>query len=120
MSETNFPTLFSDEEFETKISELVEPTKKHRHELSDAENLTTSLAAISKSFPHIFEKITLMWNTPELDKWFARLILETKRENGDVRQGFPNHIMNHLLIVYNIHSRTISKEIPNLIDWRKS
>ena len=92
MSETNFPTLFSDEEFETKISELVEPTKKHRHELSDAENLTTSLAAISKSFPHIFEKITLMWNTPELDKWFARLILETKRENGDVRQGFPNHI----------------------------
>jgi hypothetical protein len=109
----NFPKLFSDE----KIDELLEKARKteqsgNKRFLSDPEQLIESMAYLSRHFPHIYQKIELLWGSTELDSWLHKAIMETKRDNGEKRRGFPPTAMGHLLKIYNIHFRAIGKKIP--------
>ena len=113
---SDFPVLFSDDEFEKIVSKSI--PKSSQDYLSDPEQLIESMAAISKGFPHILSKIELLWGSDELDAWLNKLITETHRSNGDQRRGFPPDIMNHLLKIYNIHFRSLGKPIPILTDWK--
>ena len=107
--ELEFPSLFSDEEFEEKLASAIE-YRVYTPPMTEKEQLTASMTSLKEEFPRIYNRIILLWASPELDSWLHQLVTETTRKNGDKRQGFPPHILNHLLVVYNIHSHTVGKD----------
>lgn len=57
-------------------------------------------SAIEAKFPHIAEKIVLLWGFPELDTMFDKLAFD---ERGD-REGFPADVMSDLLFLAALHN----------------
>jgi len=57
--------------------------------------------ALEAQFPHILEKIVAMWETPEIDDYFAELTVS--RRMG--RQGFPRAVASEIIYMSMLHSR---------------
>jgi hypothetical protein len=57
-------------------------------------------SALEAKFPHIAEKIVLLWGYPELDKFFDKLSID---ERGD-REGFPADVMSDLMFLSALHN----------------
>lgn len=117
----DFPELLSSEELDAKLAERSEPTQvlaypRNNPGLPEPQQLVTSLATIGSRFNHIYERVLLLWGSDELDSYLSKLVTETERPNGDKRQGFPPAILEHILIVYNIHHRYLGKPI-DISQW---
>ena len=56
---------------------------------------------LEQQFPHLFEKIMLLWDTPEFDSNLNKLMLD-KREHS--RQGFPADVASEILRLSILHS----------------
>ena len=55
--------------------------------------------ALEIHYPHVVEKIQLMWGYPEMNTYFLRLTVD---ERGD-RDGFPPDVWDDLHILLRIH-----------------
>jgi hypothetical protein len=63
--------------------------------MSEAEK-----SVLEAKFPHIAEKVVLLWGYPELDKFFDKLAIDTR---GD-RAGFPADVMSDLMLLSAVHN----------------
>jgi hypothetical protein len=56
---------------------------------------------LEAKFPHILEKLTIMWDSPEFDTYLNKFMLD-KRDHA--RQGFPPEIATEILRLSMLHS----------------
>ncbi len=56
---------------------------------------------LEQQFPHIFEKVMIMWDSPEFDSYLNKFMLD-KREHA--RQGFPPEVASEILRLSMLHS----------------
>ena len=114
-----FPVLMSSEDVDRKIDELrVSSCRSKVRPMSPPEQLVHSLAALHARFPHICNRVELLWGTPELSSWLRNLVMDAVHEDGKPRQGFPPEVMEHILKVCNIHSASCGETVPKLWDFR--
>lgn len=57
---------------------------------------------VEKNYPRVFEKIHLLWGTPELDPYLNDLIMDSR---GGQRQGFPPNVASEILRLSLVHAR---------------
>lgn len=66
---------------------------------------------LSQQFPHVIEKVILLWGYPEFYIFINKLLLQSRNEN---RQGFPPEVLKDILQMETDHE----KIIPNKkVDW---
>ncbi|MFN0040532.1 MAG: hypothetical protein ACKVP2_13555 [Burkholderiales bacterium] len=53
---------------------------------------------LATAFPHILDRIGLLWGTPELDTYFQHLMLD---DRGN-RSGFPPEVMRELAFLFEL------------------
>lgn len=71
-------------------------------------------AHLEKQFPHIFNKIIIMWDSPDFDSYLNKFMLD-KRDHA--RQGFPPEIATEILRLSMLHSKQFdSKPESSWID----
>jgi hypothetical protein len=56
-----------------------------------------------KDFPHIYEKVKLLWGYPELFAFMEELLFDNRCD----RQGFPISVMQEIHLLYNIHTELV-------------
>jgi len=56
---------------------------------------------LEKQFPHVLEKIIIMWDSTEFDSYLNKFMLD-KREHP--RQGFPPEVGSEILRLSMLHS----------------
>ena len=67
-----------------------------------------STTPLEKNFPHILEKIQVLWGYPELNQYFLRLTID---ERGD-REGFPVEVWDELQLLVRIHCELFPDQAP--------
>lgn len=67
---------------------------------------------LEQQYPHILEKIMIMWDSEEFDSYLNKFMLD-KREHP--RQGFPVEIASEILRLSILHSELFGTEASN--DW---
>jgi len=65
---------------------------------------------LAQQFPHILEKIAIMWDSPEFDSYLNRFMLD-KREHP--RQGFPAEVASEILRLSILHSKLFNTTSNN-------
>lgn len=108
-----FPSLLSSEEFDSRLETIKAKERTKERHLCDAEQLVESIAALSRSFPHVTKRIEALWGSPELSAYLSSLVMETTRRCGAKRRGFPAQAMHHVLKIHNIHFRSTGKALPH-------
>ena len=64
-------------------------------------------------FPHILEKIVLLWNSPEADAYFADLLQPNGRGGGRMdRDGFPETAWQEILHLRLLYTKSRQKLEP--------
>ena len=76
-------------------------------------DIAPDIAVIQERFPRIGNKITLMWNSAELQKFLNELIFDAR---GD-RQGFPPDIAEILMRIHRYHGQLIPEDDKHV--WNK-
>ncbi|MGV8932978.1 MAG: hypothetical protein ACOH1I_00020 [Gallionellaceae bacterium] len=56
---------------------------------------------LTEKYPHILDKIMMMWDSPEFDSYLNKFMLD-KREHP--RHGFPPEVASELLRLSMLHS----------------
>jgi hypothetical protein len=56
-------------------------------------------SAIEKRFPHVAQKIVLMWGTPDFSEFLNKLMID---DRGD-RSGFPPEVIDEMLFLHAIN-----------------
>lgn len=114
----SFPQLFSSEEIDRRIAENRQPQQeKQANLLSDPEQFIHSIAALSAKYPNISGRIETTWGTAELQSYLDDLIMGAHHESGEVREGFPPVIMNHLLQLHRLNFKVMGA-VVNYQMWR--
>lgn len=62
---------------------------------------------LEKAFPHILDRIALLWGTPELETYLQRLMLD---DRGN-RSGFPPEVMRELAFLFELSIKYRAKGI---------
>ncbi len=65
---------------------------------------------LAQQFPHILEKITIMWDSPEFDSYLNKFMLD-HREHP--RQGFPSEVASEILRLSMLHSEQFNTSPVN-------
>lgn len=68
---------------------------------------------LEQQFPHILEKIIIMWDSPEFDSYLNKFMLD-KRDHA--RQGFPPEIASEILRLSMLHSAQFGTK-PSSSSW---
>lgn len=74
---------------------------------NNAEYYPTNL---EKKFPHILDKIIIMWDSAEFDSYLNKFMLD-KRDHA--RQGFPPEIATEILRLSMLHSKQFGTKSAN-------
>lgn len=56
---------------------------------------------LETKFPHVLEKISELWESPDLEPYFVELLFD--RRGG--RQGFPQQVVAELFALYEIYDK---------------
>jgi hypothetical protein len=72
-------------------STLTNPTSP----ISDDPNATL----LESRFPRVASAIQLLWSNPEMDTYFAKLVVD---DRGD-REGFPPEVISDLMFLATLH-----------------
>ena len=67
-------------------------------------------ANLEKKFPHILDKIIIMWDSDEFDTYLNKFMLD-KRDHA--RQGFPPEIASEILRLSMLHSKQFGTKSAN-------
>jgi uncharacterized protein len=60
---------------------------------------------LEKQFPRVFEKIMSLWDSPNLDAYFADLLMTTRSD----RLGFPEEVASDIIYLQMLHE---NKDAP--------
>ena len=64
--------------------------------------------AIERDFPHVLEKIAMLWGAPELDTYFNGLLIPDRAG----RAGFPPDAAGEIFRLWRLHSSLgVTKEV---------
>lgn len=67
-------------------------------------------AQLEQQFPRLFEKIFLVWSSPQFDAHLNQLMLD-KREQP--RKGFPNAVASEILRLSMLHTELFGTSASN-------
>ena len=56
---------------------------------------------LEQSFPHILDRLIIMWDSPEFDAYLNKFMLDTR---AHARQGFPPEVADEILRLSRLHS----------------
>lgn len=65
---------------------------------------------LEQQFPHVLEKIMIMWDSMEFDSYLNKFMLD-KREHA--RQGFPPAVASEILRLSMLHSELFGTSPTN-------
>lgn len=57
---------------------------------------------LEQQFPHILDKIMIMWDSSEFDSYLNKFMLD---QRSHARQGFPPEVASEILRLSMIHSK---------------
>ena len=66
---------------------------------------------LEQQFPQIFEKIMIMWDSPEFDSYLNKFLLDKRKH---ARQGFPPEVASELLRLSMLHSELFKTNTTRL------
>lgn len=98
-----FPSLFTSQEVDELRDERRQPAGPAEPEPY------YPFPIVEAGFPRIAESIRELWGTPELDRYFDRLLID---ERGD-RAGFPPEVVQALLALSQQHIEQFGFERPD-------
>ncbi len=58
-----------------------------------------NITLLESRFPRVANAILLLWGNPEMDTYFAKLVVD---DRGD-REGFPPEVMSDLMFLATLH-----------------
>lgn len=56
---------------------------------------------LEQKFPHILDRLVIMWDSPEFDSYLNKFMLDTREH---ARQGFPPEVASEILRLSKFHS----------------
>lgn len=66
---------------------------------------------LAEKFPHVLEKIVKLWDSPEVEPYFADLLQPSGRGGGRMdRAGFPDRVWDEILHLKVLHDKTHPKD----------
>lgn len=63
---------------------------------------------LEKQFPHILDKVIIMWDSPEFDSYLNKFMLD-KRDHA--RHGFPPEVATEILRLSMLHSEQFGTNV---------
>lgn len=66
---------------------------------------------LEQQFPHILDKIIIMWDSPDFDSYLNKFMLD-KRDHA--RQGFPPDIASEIMRLSMLHSEQFGAKYSGL------
>jgi hypothetical protein len=77
------------------------------------EDMAADVALIQEKFPRIGNRIAMMWNSVELQKYLNDLIFDARGN----RQGFPHETAEVLLRIHRYHGKLVPEDDKHV--WNK-
>jgi uncharacterized protein len=77
-------------------------TQTHSHPRTAsnmAPDMLIHLSTLEARFPRVASAIQLLWGYPEMDTYFAKLVVD---DRGD-REGFPPDVMSDIMLLASMH-----------------
>ena len=65
---------------------------------------------IEKQYPHIIDKLVLMWGYPELNHYLDKLLFADRK-----REGFPPEVMEELMLLHSLNASATAKDSIGVI-----
>lgn len=83
------------------------------------ENFLKSLAgksnyypqALEQKFPHIFEKIVTLWDTPSIEPYFNELMMDSR---DGKREGFPPDVASEIFRISMLSSPKSTTKVEDV------
>ena len=65
---------------------------------------------IERQYPHIVDKLVLMWGYPELNHYLDKLLFADRK-----RDGFPPEVMEELMLLHALNASATSNDGVSLV-----
>lgn len=72
---------------------------------------------LEQKFPHILDRLVIMWDSPEFDAYLNKFMLDTR---AHARQGFPPEVANEILRLSRLHSEQFGTKGTANNSWLES
>ena len=116
-SDPGFPPLFSDEEFENlqqRRNDVPSPEQDRvEHQAVVAPRPTTDgrpESTIEQRFTHVSQQLVAMWPSEACAMYIQRLVISDRGS----RQGFPQDVVDDLMMLYQINEMLYRKSQRNI------
>ncbi len=95
-----FPPLLSEDEIDRMVVRKPQPPGQRPE----------PFAIVLQSYPRIAERLKELWGSPECDRYFAELLIDTRGN----RQGFPPAVVSALLELSEAHQRRVGTDVDDI------
>ena len=119
----DLPKIISDEEFAVLLkqrerADLPEHDRMDNAGIRPPRKATDGLpeSTIEQKFPRIAEKLTLVWPSAACSAYIQHLVVNSDR---DCRQGFPEEVVEDLMLLYEINEMLMRKAVPGAQSQRR-
>lgn len=72
---------------------------------------------LEQKFPHILDRLIIMWDSPEFDSYLNKFMLDTR---AHARQGFPPEVASEILRLSKLHSEQFGTNGTSSNSWLDS
>lgn len=72
---------------------------------------------LEQKFPHILDRLIIMWDSPEFDSYLNKFMLDTR---AHARQGFPPEVASEILRLSKLHSEQFGTSGTSSNSWLDS
>lgn len=72
---------------------------------------------LEQKFPHILDRLIIMWDSPEFDTYLNKFMLDTR---AHARQGFPPEVASEILRLSKLHSEQFKTNGSTSNSWLES
>lgn len=108
---SELPQIFSDEEFDKALKARTEAPRPEQERWDNAgirppQQASDGLpeSCIEQQFPHIAEKLTVVWPSEACALYISDLVVNRR----EARQGFPQEVLEDLLMLHEINDMLIN------------
>jgi len=69
---------------------------------------------LEQKFPHILDRLIIMWDSPEFDSYLNKFMLDTR---AHARQGFPPEVASEILHLSRLHGEQFGIPANGTNSW---
>ncbi|MGB8517027.1 MAG: ankyrin repeat domain-containing protein [Gallionella sp.] len=69
---------------------------------------------LERQFARVFNRITLLWDTPEIEDYFFELLVDNR---GGTRQGFPHTVASEIMVLQKLYTSRHERAEPAADVW---